>query len=295
MVSLAIVPLIVAGIGLLAGGLLIESRYDDHEATPAGQAAHTSRFFDAQAFERSLVRAESEPAEPMPGVRAVIIPHHWVAGHLILSGLRDLAATGPVDRVILLGPDHTNSGTALVTTSGRAWQTPFGFMQPDSNAVALLTGSGLARNQPDVLELEHSIAGIVPAIAYYLPDAEIVPLALKHAFRPDEVRDLASALVSLLEERTVLVAAVDFSHYLPADQARAMNAETLAALASLDTATILSYGDEHLDSQASIATLLEVMRALDATAFELRADTNSAEVTGEGGDSVTSYVTGYYH
>ncbi len=161
--------------------------------------------------------------------------------------------------------------------------------------MAALTRADLAKSRPDVLEFEHSIAGIVPALSYYLPGATVVPLALQRSVSLSESRQLAEALVALMDDRTVLVAAEDFSHYLPAGQAQDRNAETLRALQSLDSPTILSYGDEHLDSPASIATLIEMMRMLGATTFEERANTNSAEVQGSGGASVTSYITGYYH
>ena len=235
------------------------------------------------------------PPQPMPGVRALIIPHHWLAGHLILSGLRDLSASGRYDRIVLIGPDHTNSGAAAVTTSDLPWQTAFGPVQADAAAVGALTEGGLAHNEPGVLDYEHSVAGIVPAVAYYLPGAEIIPLALRHALTAAEVQDLAAALASLMDGRTALVAAVDFSHYLPAPPARERNTETVAALRSLDAGAVLSYGDEHVDSPASIATLMAVMRLAGATAFELRASTNSAEVAGEADGPVTSYITGYYH
>ena len=222
------------------------------------------------------------------------MPHHWLAGHLILGGLRDLAASGDYQRIILIGPNHVNAGGAAVITSDIPWQTPFGVVQPDAAALRWLLNVGSARSEPDVLTYEHSTAGIVPAIAYYLPDAQVIPLALRHDITTAEVKRLASVLAPLLDSRTTLVAAVDFYHYLSAAEASQRDGETLEALHSLDSSRILSFGDEHLDSPAALAVLMETMRLQDSTEFELRENTNSSELGGPAQAPVTSYIYGYY-
>ena len=258
------------------------------------QPAHPLTFFDDRTFALALARAEAADPNPMPGARAVIVPHHWLAGHLILGGLRDLAASGDYQRIILIGPNHVNVGAAAVITSDIAWQTPFGSIEPDAEALRPLLDGGFAQSQPDVLTYEHSVAGIVPAIAYSLPEARLVPLALRRDMTAGEVERLAAALMPLLDSRTVLVAAVDFSHYLSAEEAGRRDRETLAALHSLDSSRILSFGDGHLDSPPAIAVLMEAMRLTGAGEFQLRENTNSSELGGSALAPVTSYIFGYY-
>jgi AmmeMemoRadiSam system protein B len=269
-----------------------------HEPGPASVAiphpAHPLTFFDDQAFAHALTRAEAADPAPMPGARAVIVPHHWLAGHLILSSLRDLAASGDYRRIILIGPNHVNAGSAAIITSDLPWQTPFGLVEPDGEAIRRLTSDGIARSEPSVLTYEHAIAGIVPAVAYFLPDARVVPLALRSDLTSTEVETLAAALAPLLDGETALIAAVDFSHYLSAQQARQNDRETLEALQSLDYPRILSFGDEHLDSPASIAALMETMRLVGTTEFGLRENINSSDLGGSPLAPVTSYITGYY-
>jgi AmmeMemoRadiSam system protein B len=213
---------------------------------------------------------------------------------LILGGLRDLAASGEYERIIVIGPNHVNAGSAAVATSDRSWQTPFGLVQSDAGAIGRLTGGGLVRSEPEVLAYEHSVAGVVPAIAYYLPEARVVPLVLRHDLTAAEVERLAAALVPLLDGGTVIVAAVDFSHYLQAKEARARDGETLAALEALDSSRILSFGDEHVDSPASIAVVMEAMRLKGVGEFQLMENTNSSELGGSARAPVTSYIYGYY-
>ena len=264
------------------------------DSVAQAQPAHPLIFFDDRAFAVALARAEAADPNPMPGARAVIVPHHWLAGHLILGGLRDLAASGDYRRIVLIGPNHVNAGGAAVTTSDRFWQTPFGLVQPDAGAIDRLISGGLVRSEPEVLAYEHSIAGIIPAIAYYLPETRVVPLVLRHDLTAAEVKRLGAALAPLLDGSTAIVAAVDFSHYLSTKEARQRDRDTLAALRSLDSSRILSFADEHLDSPASVGVLMEAMRLLGNTDFALRENSNSSDTGGSLSAPVTSYIYGYY-
>jgi hypothetical protein len=88
--------------------------------------SHPLVFFDQRAFAAAEAATAAVPVEPMPGARGLLVPHHWVGGALITTPLRDLAASRQVRRVILIGPNHTNAGSAAVLTSDLSWETPFG-------------------------------------------------------------------------------------------------------------------------------------------------------------------------
>jgi AmmeMemoRadiSam system protein B len=263
---------------------------------PAGAAtaepSHPVAFYDERTFLDAVGQAEASPVEPMPGVRAVIVPHHWVGGYLILRGLRDLAASGDFTRVILVGPDHVGAGSSPVSTSTFAWSTPYGQLEPDTATINELIRQGLVKPDPDVLGHEHSVAGIVHAIKYYIPAARVVPLVMRHDMTYSEVRDLAAALAALIDDHTAVVAAVDFSHYLSAPDAEANDRETLAALEDFDSQAIMRFGDDHLDSPPSIAFTIELSRLVGAKRFVLRENTNSGTLTGTLSPPVTSYIAG---
>jgi MEMO1 family protein len=256
------------------------------------RATHPSTFFDERAFARAMARSEAIPARRVDGARAVIVPHHWLAGDLIVTGLRDAAAGRRVRRVVLIGPNHIGAGGASVTTSERAWATPFGMVEADA-AVGRLVRRGLATERPDILTYEHSIAGLVPAIARLMPDARIVPLAVRRM--PESgIRRVAEAVAELSGEETLVVASVDFSHYRSGPEARSRNAESIRTLRTQDVAGLLRYGNEHMDSPASIAILVAAMRTAGANRFVLGADTDSSAITGIAAPPVTSYIVGYY-
>jgi len=288
----AVLPLPALALLALAALLLVPEPGGPSAGPP--QPAHPVTFYDARAFSLALEETMRTPVAPMPGARAIIVPHHWLAGHLILSSLRDLSASGAYNRVILIGPDHVGAASAGAATSDLPWETPFGLLQADAESVSRLTAAGAARVEPETLSYEHSVADIVPAIAYYLPDAEVVPVILRGDLDLGHVRTLARMLVPLLNDHTIVVASVDFSHYLSAPEARTRDAETLAAMKAMDSQRILAFGNEHLDSPPTVTLVTELMRSLGVGEFQLRQNTNSGDLFGVFRPPVTSYITGYY-
>jgi hypothetical protein len=290
--------LVVALVAAVLLAIAAHAGRASHDAAGAGGSrayapAHEAAFFDERTFALAVRAVEARPPQPMPGVRALIIPHHWTAGSLIVGPLRDLAATRHVRRVILLGPNHTNSGGGTIITSGRPWSTPFGDVAPDTALLRTLADAGVSV-EPDVLTFEHSVAGIVPAIRYYLPDAAVLPLILKHTASPADVDRLAAALAPYLDDETVLIGAVDFSHGLSSQEAHARNVESRTLLERMKADQIMRLGNEHLDSPATIAVAIQAARRARATSFELRADTDSSRIAPSDGGPVTSYIVGYY-
>jgi AmmeMemoRadiSam system protein B len=258
--------------------------------------AHPLAFFDERTFALALARAERTPAEPVSGVRAILIPHHWFAADLIVQGLRNVAASGHVTRVVLMGPNHIGTGGATFATSRFDWQVPGGLVHADRAAIDGMAASGLAHLLPDVLSHEHSVAGLVPAVAYFFPGASVIPIAVHARPSPFELDRMAATLARLLADRgTVLVTSVDFSHYRSAAESKRRNAESIRAIASFDTGRILGFGNEHMDSPATIALLLDTMRLVRAAHFRLWADTNSSRFGGPStAPNVTSYITGSF-
>src|SRR3989304_835410 len=104
-----------------------------------------------------------------------------------------------------------------------------------------------------------SVAGIMPAIAYYLPHTRVVPLVIRGDAGPDDAARLGRALASQLDGNTVLVAAVGFSHDLVSSAAQRNDAVTLQALRAGDSATLFTLDNRYLDSPESIAVLMASM------------------------------------
>jgi len=292
---------VVAAGGLALGLAIWLAPILGGETTPSGppgtaySPGHPLLFFDERSFAAAEAATAAMPVELMPEARGLLLPHDWAGGAFITTSLRDLAASRKVTRVILVGPNHTNVGGAAVLTSDLPWETPFGQAEADRGAVTVLAATGLVGVEPDVLTYEHSVAGVVPAVRRYLPEAKVVPLILRGGLSAQDVERLATALTPLMDDGTAVVAAVDFSHGLPASVAHQRDSETLAHLRTSGWAPLLRWGNEHLDSPASVAVLMQTMDRLGATRFELKENSSSGEVSGDLASPVTSYVVGYFH
>jgi AmmeMemoRadiSam system protein B len=277
------------------GPMRAGSRTSGADASTRAGDRHPMKFFDERTFSLALLR--NPPASTPSGrsVRAIVIPHHWLAADLIVQGLGGLA-NDRIRRVVLIGPNHIGAGGATFATSRLPWQVPGGSIAADIEAVDDLVRRAGARLLPDVLSHEHSVAGLVPAVAHFFPNAGVVPIAVHARPTPFELEDMTKELAELLgEPDSVLVASVDFSHYRSAAEAVGRNSESIRALESFDVGRILGFGNEHMDSPATIALLLETMRLVGATRFTLWGDTNSSKFGGPStAPNVTSYVTGCF-
>jgi AmmeMemoRadiSam system protein B len=256
-------------------------------------AAHSALFYDAATFFSSVRVAATMPLAE-GDVTGAIIPHDWRGGAYIAWLFRSLAERDSLATVILIGPNHDNEGHPGVLTSELPWVTAFGRVEADRERIDALIGRGLISVDERVLSTEHSVAGIMPAIAYYLPGRRVVPLIIRGNAGPEDAQRLGRALASQLDGTTILVAAVDFSHDLVSSAAERNNGVTLSALLAGNSATLFTLDSRYLDSPESIAVLMASMASAGAGPFVLTADTNSAALHGDELAPTTSYLVGYY-
>lgn len=263
------------------------------EPPEVARPSHPALFFDGKMFYEAVSASSSAP-EPVGRVAGGIIPHHWVGGYLITSFFQGLAASDPPDTVVLIGPNHPNAGRARALTSDLAWETPFGLVEPDDDWIDALVQSGLVELEPPVLTTEHSVAGIMPAIKYYLPNARVVPLILHGDLTALQARELGEAIAARWDEDVAVVAAVDFSHYLVQREVAHYDAITLETIRSFDIDRLFTFDNNYLDSPPSIAVLLAAMLGVGSDEFVLLENTNSGVLTQDELIATTSYITGYY-
>ena len=231
-------------------------------------------------------------AEASQAIAGGIVPHHLLAGKMIAAFFQALAEDAP-ETVVVIAPNHRRTGLNGLHTSTADWGTAFGTLEADPALTdRLITELNAAQNTA-LMEEEHSISALVPYIKYYLPEAKIVPVLLHGNYSPEASGKLGKLLADAMtdDSRAVMIASVDFSHYLDAKTADLMDEKTLEAILSNDISAISRMGNDHLDSPPSIVTLLSAMTELGAAAPEVTGHGNSSDITGNGFDYTTSYFT----
>ena len=255
------------------------------------EQSHQVFFYDDWRFFQATKNVERKIYDSKQKVAGGIVPHHLLASDMIADFFKRLSIQKP-DTIILLGPNHPEAGNFKALSSLHDWQTPFGLLKSRRGAVNTFLDRNLVKIDEDVLAQEHSVAGIMPFIKYYLPDATVVPVIISGTMDSREAEMLAEALNGTMTENTVIVSSVDFSHYLPADQAAKNDELTLDLIKQFDYQSIFRLGNGYLDSPPSIAILLMSMEKINASKVELLQHANSADfLENQEGKGITSYFS----
>jgi AmmeMemoRadiSam system protein B len=272
-----------------------QQRQSDDSALPGAADYLNSQFSsfsdDSTLFVKALARAaKSLGADGMENARPVqagIVSHHLFVADLIAEYFLRVAATTQPRRVILLGPNHRARGRVPIAVTQLAWKTPFGMMAPDRAMMAAMLASGVVEVNDDAFFMEHSIGALVPFVKRVFPKASIVPVVLLANTPPEACDRLSDWLVRHLNNETLVLASLDFSHYQTAAEAAREDSVTLPILARLDYE---SAAQAYVDSRATLRVLLRTLARIGANESEILHHTNSGWLSGLLEVPCTSYI-----
>jgi AmmeMemoRadiSam system protein B len=216
--------------------------------------------------------------------KAIIVPHagYVYSGPVAASAYARLTpARGRIERVVLLGPSHRVAFRGLSVPSCESYETPFGRIALDREAIAELSA------MPQVVCLdaahahEHSLEVHLPFLQEVLGEFSLVPLVVGEA----SAEDVAAVLECVWEDAaTLVVVSTDLSHYLDYDTARRVDRATCTAIERLRFEDI---GRDTACGRVPLAGLLCLARrrGLRVTTLDLR---NSGDTAGDR-DRVVGY------
>jgi AmmeMemoRadiSam system protein B len=177
------------------------------------------------------VAASVAPERPAP--KAIIAPH---AGYIysgpIAASVYSLLATArhTIRRVVLLGPTHRVAVRGLALPGVAAFATPLGVVAIDPEAVAALDELPQVGTSAQAHAVEHSLEVHLPFLQAVLERFTLVPLAVGQA----DARAVAEVIDTLWGgPETLIVVSSDLSHYLPYDDAQALDRATAQAILGL--------------------------------------------------------------
>lgn len=255
---------------------------------------HTLTSFDEDTFYAGVAQSKKDNKSFNNRISGGIIPHHLLPGFIIADFFNRLSKQNP-KTIILIGPNHYESGDYKVLSSLYGWETPFGIVEPNEQIIQELVKNKLVKIDELDLPKDHVMTGIIPFIKYYLPETKVVPLLLSSFMTEEDARTLSYNLSKYISNDIVVIASVDFSHYLTSPLAQEKDKITLELMKKLYYKQIFSLNNDYLDSPPSIATLLMTMQSLGATKTDLLYHTNSGEIQRNNSIETTSYFSIAYY
>lgn len=247
---------------------------------------HRSYFMNPDFFNEAYQDA-GKLTKPDSRIYGGIIPHHLFVKEQI-ANFFNLLEEENYETVVLIGPNHFNNGQNNIISSRAKWNTPYGELMPDLDLIDQLE----LNIEEDPFIIEHSISGLVSFIKKSLPNTKFVPIILKEKTNTEELDVLIDKILKYTnQEKTLVLASVDFSHYQPSAVARFHDNQSNAVIQNFDYQRLF---DLEIDSPASIYAVLKYLDNLDIKKSTLLSSTDSGTLANRRYEPTTSHNIFYF-
>ena len=210
-------------------------------------------FFNREVFFNAVEKAEKTGVKD--NIQAVIVPHHLVVAEYIAKLIKE-ASGRPINKAVIIGPNHNNIGTSPLITAKIDWETPFGSLNYDPMLVNKFLADFNGNSYPEVFTNEHSIGAIIPFVKYYLKNIRVVPIVVSSYVQYSDIEKLSEWLNENIDSNTLVIYSIDFSHYLREEEADQKDEVTKALIIEKDIGKILKLDNDYVDSPGILALSL---------------------------------------
>lgn len=223
-------------------------------------------------------------------ISGIIVPHHDMVSEQRQQFMTEVASKiKQPDTIILVSPNHYETGLNDIQTNQQVWYLKSGDIQPDKKILDSI--KGISDNDPISFNNEHGIKNILGDINNYFPKSKIVPIILKQSVTIDRLNQLNEILTKNCNN-CLMISSVDFSHYQPALLANLHDNQTIRALNNIDEDAILNKSE--VDSPATLTLLAKWTKSHNCDKFVLKNHTNSDIINNTPDMESTSHIFGWY-
>ena len=147
-----------------------------------------------------------------------VVPHHLVAKEIIQDFFKHLSSKENPDTIILLSPDHFKSCNisrekSFITLDSKTEE--FNGLKIDNILLKNLSNKTKLTFNNSFISFEHGITNLLPYIKRYFPNTKVLPILIPSEITEEQVIDLIETINIYSSPQTIIIASVDFSHYLP--------------------------------------------------------------------------------
>jgi hypothetical protein len=172
---------------------------------------------------------QSDDLEP----KALIVPHagYDYSGAIAAHAYQSLKNQSTrIKRIVLLGPAHRVALRGMALPTQQQFSSPLGEMKLDDTRIQALQDLPELHFNDAAHHLEHSLEVQLPFLQTLLPAALLSPIVVGEA-SPEAV---AKVITQCWDEDTLIIVSTDMSHFLPYDQANAVDHQTIKHILNYD-------------------------------------------------------------
>lgn len=236
----------------------------------------------------------------MPGtsdknILGLIVPHagYRYSGPVAAHAYYRLATMGIPKSLIIVGPNHTGTGSGVSAMTSGEWSTPLGEVPVDSElAQELVEASNIIDIDEEAHRNEHSIEVQLPFLQYIYPRRfKFVPVCMMMQDLQTSI-DVGEAIAKVAKNRgSTIIASSDWTHYEPQEVAERkdelavqtaleLNEERFQHTIEEKGVTACGYGP--------VTAMIHAVKLLGANRTKLLSYHTSGDITGD-----KSSVVGY--
>ncbi len=170
-----------------------------------------------------------------------VVPHHLLAKDIIEDFFSYISSQGKPETIVILSPDHfqseiLNDNNAFITLD---WKSGSGKKEFENIKIDSLLGKKLADENKIALNssaivYDHGITNLIPYIKKYFPETNILPILIPADITKEQVEQLVKIIDENTLLNTIIVASVDFSHYLPSRAADFHDTKSIRVLLNFE-------------------------------------------------------------
>jgi poly-gamma-glutamate synthesis protein (capsule biosynthesis protein) len=165
-------------------------------------------------------------------IAAGVVPHHLLAKEIIEEFFNYISSKNRPETILIFSPDHFKAGSILgdsfITLDPQTKE--FYGMKIDSSLIKSLSSENNLVFSNSSVHLDHGITNLLPFIKKYFPESKIVPIIISWNLSQEKLDQFTNSLNSLSSKNTLVIASVDFSHYLPSPVAKFHDVKSIRTL-----------------------------------------------------------------
>jgi len=263
-----------------------------YAGTPQSLKAQIEKCFTHKFGPGKLPKAVEKGPRNLVGL---ICPHagYMYSGPVAAHSYLNLAVDGKPDVIVVFGPNHTGSGSALAIVKEGVWRTPLGDVEVDTEtATQILRESRIIDVDDSAHTYEHSIEVQLPFLQFLYGTAfKFVPICFLMQDL-ESSREVGQAVGKALSDKNALViSSTDMTHYEPQERAVRKDKMAIDAIEKLDEerfySTVESYNISTCGYGPTVAAIIAA-KTLGAKKARLLCYKTSGDIIGD-----FSAVVGY--